>query len=357
MKRTLTALAGLMLALSAHGTTHYVAQSSGTFSGGSSCNGQTAISIATFNALGSYTAGDLYYFCGAITTPPVINGSGTSGNVVTFRWDTGARISVAYGQIININGASAYLLFDGGIPCGPRTSCYTVESSNLTGYASGQAGIIEATANGSSLAHQDTNTQAFWGCNGCHDIEIRNLIIRNLYQHTSTTDATNSADTGNFVFQCASGSASGCAAGTLSIHDSAIHDTGNAISIEKNSSNIVKLYNLEMWRNNWEVENSGDGTRTLFIYGNHWHDAANWDTTTDAFHHNGVHNYMNTSSDSLGFYVYNNIVDGNWGSCCATANFLFRRKTLHRPVPTYLITSFCKVAQGLTRSQRTKSTR
>jgi hypothetical protein len=312
----------MLLASCCQAATVYVSQSGGTFSGGTACNGQSAESIATFNS-GSESAGNTYYFCGAITTPPVIDGSGSSGNVITFKWDTAARISVAYGQIFNLsNGSNAYLLFDGGIACGPATNCGTVETANQTGYATGQTGIIEATANGSSLANQNVQTQAFWGCNGCHDIEIRNLIVRNLYVHSSTSDGTGSADTGDFTFQC-SGSNSGCASGTISIHDSTLHDNGNAISLQKTSSVTFNVYNIDFYHNNWAMENSGNGTRTLNFHDNHCHDASNWDTTNDAFHHNCLHSYMNTPSDSIAIDFYNNLADGNWGSCCTTDTMLY----------------------------------
>jgi hypothetical protein len=306
--------------VNASGTTFYISQSGGAFSGGSACNGQTAESIATFNA-GSESAGNTYYWCGAITTPPVINGSGTSGNVISFIWDTGARITVPYGQIINLhNGNNAYLLFDGGIPCGPGTPCDTVEAANQTGYATGQAGIIEATANGSALANQNTQTQAFWGCtNGCHDIEIRNLIIRNLYRHTLTTDATGNIDGGNYTIE---GVPFG--PGIISIHDSTIHDGGNQINIATTTGGTtLNVYNNDMYHNNWAIAPTGTGTRTVNIYSNHFHDASNWDTSGDSFHHNGIHVFMNNASDSLGLNIYNNMSDGNWGSCCTTSTQLF----------------------------------
>lgn len=300
-------------------TTTYISQSGGLFSGGSACNGQTAVSVATFNA-STPSAGNIYYLCGTITSPLTIGGSGSAGNVIQFLWDAGARISVAFGNSINV-GSQGYLLFDGGIPCGPNTACYANESASPTGYPASITGIIEATANGSGLANQNVATQAFNGCSACHDIEIRNLIIRNLYQHTSTSDATANADGGNWVFQCGSGQ-SACT-GTFLIHDNDIHDTGNALSMQHFSSATIKVYNNEFWRNNWAYENSGNGTRTTFFYNNHCHDATNWDTTGDTYHHNCIHSYMNTSSDSTDFYIYNNQSDGDWGTCCTTSNFLF----------------------------------
>jgi hypothetical protein len=317
------AMAVCSMNLNASGTSVYVAQTAGVFSGGSACNGKSAESIATFNA-GTEAAGNTYYFCGTITTTVKINGSGTSGNVITFKWDTGARISQPVAQAINLNGASSFLLFDGGTPCGPGTACDTVEAANLTGYAGGQTGIIEATANGSGLASQSITSQVFYNCQGCHDIEIRNLIIRNLYIHSSTTDTTPGADTGNFVFQCPGGSAKACAGGVLSIHDCTLHDDSNAVSFEKTSSTVtLNIYNNDFYRDNWAIEMSGSGPRIVNFYSNHIHDAANWDTTNDFYHHNGMHIYMTNASDSLGINIYNNLSDGNWGSCCTTATQLF----------------------------------
>lgn len=296
----------------------YVGQNSAGANNGADCaDARTVSSLARVD----WTAGNTIHLCGTITAGFSVQGSGTPGNVITVKWESGARISVASGQIINLNGAASYLLFDGGTACGPSTTCYSNEFASQTGYPAGITGIIEATANGSALANHNTSTEAFSDCSGCHDIEIRNLIVRNLYVHSSMSDSTSSADTGSFVFQCSSGGAA--CTGTISIHDSDIHDTGNAISLEHFSAATINIYNNEMYHNNWEIENSGNGARTLFVYGNHWHDAKNWDTTADTFHHNGIHNYMNTASDSLGFYVYNNRSDGDWGPCCATASFLF----------------------------------
>ena len=214
---------------------YYVAQTSAGSANGTSCG--NAYSMATFNTSGNWGsgstqigAGTVVHFCGTITTPPNIHGSGSAGNVIEFLWETGARISVPFGVIFTLsNSSNSYLLFDGGIPCGPVTNCDSVEASNQTTYATGQAGIIEATANGSALANQNTSTQVINGCDGCHDIEVRNIIIRNLYIHSLLSDGTNGADSGNNVFDCDSGSTNGCAAGVISFHDSTIHDTGNAI--------------------------------------------------------------------------------------------------------------------------------
>lgn len=316
------------------GADFYVAQTAQASADGSSCGKAYAMTFvntrgnwANPKAAGKVGPGDVVHLCGLLTTAPWIYQSGNPGIPITFLWEPGARISFVSGQMIWLNGSKGYLVFDGGAPCGPGTACDAAEAANITGYASGQTGIIEATANGSGLANQSITTQAFMGCDGCHDIEIRNLIIRNLYQHTSLADSKMSADTGNFAFQCPGGN-SGCAAGTISIHDSTVHDTGNAISIQKTSNTTVNVYNVDFYRNNWAMEISGSGTRALNIYGNHVHDATNWDTTANTYHHNFLHFYMDAGpTDSLASNVYNNLSAGDWGSCCTTATMIYSETT------------------------------
>ena len=170
----LMAVAGLELGSSvarASATTIYIAQTAAGSANGSSC--ANAYAVTFFNTSSNWGSGasqigpgTVVNLCGTLTTGLQINGSGASGNVISVVWTTGSRISVPYGQIINLNGSYGYLLFDGGIACGPGSSCDTIEAANPAGYASGQAGIIEATANGSALASKSTNTQAFYGCNG-----------------------------------------------------------------------------------------------------------------------------------------------------------------------------------------------
>ncbi len=55
------------LAGPAGATTRYVSQSGGTFSSGTACSGQNAISVSAFNSSRS-SPGDVNYLCGTITT-------------------------------------------------------------------------------------------------------------------------------------------------------------------------------------------------------------------------------------------------------------------------------------------------
>ena len=317
----LVCLGGSGRVVNASTTDIYVAQAVAGANTGMDCADARSLSSL---ASSDWAAGTTIHLCGTITSTVTVLASGKAGSVITVKWEPGARISQPVAQAINLNGTKGYLLFDGGSACGPTTVCNAVESMHQTSYATGQTGIIEATANGSALPNHNPTSQAFYGCDGCHDIEIRNLIIRNLYQHTSVSDATSSADSGSFAFECIAGSSSGCAGGTVSIHDSTIHDNGNAIGFSHVTvATTFNVYAIDFYHNNWAIAVTGTGQRTVNFHDNHIHDVTNWDTTADVFHHNGMHIFMTSSTDSLGINFYNNLSDGDWGNCCTTSTGIF----------------------------------
>jgi hypothetical protein len=291
----------------------YMAQNAAGPANGSSC--ATAYAVSFFNTSGNWGSGasqigpgTTVHLCGTISAELQVQASGVSGRVIEILWESGAKISLPVGSAIALNGHS-YLLFDGGAACGPSTAC----SSNDSG-----TGIIENTDNGSQLANHSNAVAAFDGSNGSGNIEIRNLIIRNLYQHTLPTDQTNSIDTGTYVILCA------LCSGNLTVHDSTFHDLGTGIRVETTTNSpAFNFYNLYFYNDNWGFENSGDGARTFNAHDIHFGSTTNWDTNSDAFHHNGFHFYMNVPADSLATNLYNNLSDGNWGACCTTATQLF----------------------------------
>src|SRR5579872_931545 len=124
----------------ASATTVYVSQSGGTFTGGSACNGQTAISLATANSSATWGSGGTQigpgttvYLCGALTAAVQtvglnIQNSGTSGSPIIVLFDTGATLkSPAFaGGNIQVDGCSSscagieilgqsYIIVDGGM--------------------------------------------------------------------------------------------------------------------------------------------------------------------------------------------------------------------------------------------------
>ena len=82
-------------------------------------------------ALSDWAAGNIIHLCGNDHFNVTSSGSGaaeTSSPVKGSR----AHASPSPSHRDQSNGNSAYLLFDGGTPCGPGTACDAVEAANQT---------------------------------------------------------------------------------------------------------------------------------------------------------------------------------------------------------------------------------
>lgn len=275
----------LFVCTSANATTRYVAQSAGVFSGGTACNGQTAISVATFNGT-TNSAGDIDYLCGTITTTVNPTGNGSSGNPVTIKFDTGANISEPV-----CSTSIGCLLLSGH-------SYYLVDGQNT--------GIVQSTANGTGLANKTSSTgiQAT-PCNNC---EIKNLTIQNIYVHTGTSDDGIDQTLMRCIFMSGS---------NFLVHDNTMHDAGFCVyNYWANGDSNVQIYNNNIYNVDHGVTPNGFGavsTSHVWIYGNHIHDYANWDTADDAFHHDGIHAYGTSGAKITDLEIYDNQFDGNTG--------------------------------------------
>jgi len=319
----------LLLCGSAFGTIRYVAQSAGTFSGGSACNGQTAISIATFNST-TNSPGDLDYLCGTITTEVTPQGNGASGNPVTILWDAGAMISLA--QCVSGSGAAcvvlnnSWLVLNGGTPCGAGTACSTNEQSsgNTTG-----TGVIQVTSVGSSgttcpllgsnCLFQSDDAAIIGTCANC---VIENLILRGMYYHNSSSDNRSFGVQGGIVIN-------GTAGAFLSIHDLTCHDTRACVQYSPvaNDNSLEAslgggIYNTNFYNaDGVNIENNGVALLGWSIYSNYFHDISNWDNTACGYHHDGIHSWALTGGTSAGEQFYNNWIGGNFGGCASSGIF------------------------------------
>ena len=141
-----------------------------TLSRGSTAIGNWDADVANDGKIGP---GDKVHFVGTISTAASIQGSGISGNPITFEWDAGAKFSA---PTWTINGAiqigdSSYLIFDGkntGRVGARPTVDGTTWNVNL-----------ECTNNGTNLGLQ-SETRGFVGVGG-RDITLKNLRSKNLY--------------------------------------------------------------------------------------------------------------------------------------------------------------------------------
>lgn len=303
--------------------TRYVAQSAGSFVGGSICNGKTAISAATFNAT-SNSAGDVDAFCGTITTALTPQTGGSTGFPVTLLFDTGANASMSPGMstaVIELGSTSNWIIDGGaGQPCGWNTATNASEGTcngivrnmlygSSNGVCPGGTCTTQYSSTGNSLIHGTGS-----------NVEIRNLEIGPCYVHTNTGAGLSDTSGGCGTITDESGS-------NWNIHDNKIHDGAWSINIQFNNGNLsnITVANNEMYFNSHHFAIDG-GNHTLngvTISGNYAHDMYVWDTTGDAWHANFVHFFTAAGSGTVtNATINNNIVGGNTGSD-VTAQMVF----------------------------------
>lgn len=274
----------------------YVSQAGGSFTGGSACNGQTAISVATFNAT-SNGAGDHDFLCGTISSAVVPTGNGGSGSPVTITFDVGASIqmpALPTSGGLNLSGLSHYLIDGGGGSCGFVS--FAVATCSV--------GAIESTANGTGQPNQIASVGI--NANSTTDVEIKGLLIGPIYTHTSPTDTSQSPPGPLCV------SLQGAA--TINIHNDTMHDaawclTGTVATLTVQSS---ELYNTD------HGLGFGGANSSFTVSGNYFHDWVNWDQGS-TFHHDGIHLWASNGLTFNGATVCNNLFGGDQGSSVTAA--------------------------------------
>jgi hypothetical protein len=288
----------------------YIAQNATGAGNGSDCADTYALSF--FNTSGNWGSGSTQigpgttvHLCGTITLPVnavglTAHGAGTSGNPITIFFESGAQITSAGMYVgIELNGNSFFVV-DGN----------------------GTNPSISNTANGTSLANQVAFSTAIDAqpCNGC---EFKNITISNMYVHPQNPAGL--ADQS----QAASNSSGFVINGSnYSIHDSTFDGMYQEIgSNYGNGDHNIQIYNNTFNHYNWGVHIGGNAPTSLdsvFLHDNHLQDSVNWDTTADAFHHDGLFVVQNNTSASVtNVFFYDNLADGVQGTCCVTAWIFF----------------------------------
>jgi len=309
MKKLIPVLAGaaalvvvvvVMKTPPASATTRYIAQSAGTFGGGTACKGQTAITPARFNWVRN-VPGDVNYICGTISGDAGAQllrprGNGSAGHPVTFRFDTGAILEAPY-FAPSPNGGC------GGAICLYGLSYYTVDGRNT--------GTIRNTANGTELAyHQKTEAIEGDKCNHC---TVENLTIANMYVHTLPSDTTEEAS----AQRCISVSGS-----DWLIRHNVMHDAGWCLFNDFNDGdgNVViadnTIYDMD---HGWMLASqvSGGSSGPFIFRNNTVYGYANWDTGKNTYHHDGIHCFTSETDGSPAHItllaIYNNVFKGPIG--------------------------------------------
>jgi len=285
----------------AFGGTRYIAQSPGTYTGGTACSGQTAITPATFNGI-TNLPGDTVYICGRIVASAGVQlltpkGNGAAGRPVTIAFDTGASLEAPY-FAPSPNGGC------GGAICLYGLSYYTIDGRNT--------GAIENTANGTALSNQQP-TEAIEGfeCNHC---TVENLTIANMYVHSAASDTTANAA----AQRCISISGS-----DWLIRNNVMHDSGWCLynNFENGDGGVViegnTIYNMD---HGWMLASqvSGGSSGPFIFDHNTVYGYASWDTgSADVYHHDGIHCFTSGTQGApahIGLLaIYDNLFKGPIG--------------------------------------------
>jgi hypothetical protein len=218
-------------------------------------------------------------------------GSGTSGSPITILFDTNANITnSAYWNILGaINlGSYKYITVNGG-----------------------KNGIIQNTGNGSSLQYQKPSTGIRTYGTG---VTIENLTIANLYVHSSPTDTAVSQTQVNCV---AFGGGS-----NVTIANNKMHDAGWCLFEDfQNGDGNVSIYNNTIYNvdHGWMLASqvAGGSSGPFNFYGNQVYGYANWDTTNNTYHHDGIHCFTSqtggVAAHITSLNIYNNLFTGPVG--------------------------------------------
>ena len=291
MGKALGLFALLFFALPAAAKDFYISQNgAGNRSGLNGC--ASASTPAWFNNTASWGSatqqigpGTTVHLCGTFTGTPgqqllLVRGDGSSTSPIIIKFESGALLTAPYWSAMGaifMQGRS-YIIVDGG-----------------------GTGGIQNTASGTNLQYQQ-DTRAIYapGCTGC---VVQNMTIANLYVHNSASDSAVRQTAVNCVYWVGSNN--------LTINNVTCHDAGWAFAGNGNNFTLEfsDIYNID----HGVAFGASGQTAGFTVHDNHFHDYTNWDTTNNAYHHDGLHFWGQNGGIVTNGTIYNNLFDGDSG--------------------------------------------
>ena len=290
MRKLTLLLVFVFTALPAGAKDFYIAARQAGTGTGTGCS--TAKPYTWFNNTASWgtgsaqiSPGTTVHLCGTFTGTAgqqllQVHGNGTSTSPIIIKFETNAILTAPYWSslgTINESGRS-YIVIDGGTN-----------------------GLIKNTANGTGLGNaQDSRAIFAPSCTAC---VIKNLTIANLYVRTSVSDLAVRQTAVNCVYWLNSNG--------MTITRVTCHDAGWAFAGYGNNFTLsyCNIYNIDHG-----LAFGPAGTNSGFsIHDNHIHDYVKWDSTTNVYHHDGLHIWGQNGGIINGGVIYNNLFDGDSG--------------------------------------------
>jgi hypothetical protein len=280
----------LLFALPAGAKDIYVAANQATTGSGTGCSTAKSRSwLASSTSWGSASnqigPGTTVHLCGTFTGTPgeqlfVVRVNGTSTSPITIKWETNAVLTAPYWSAAGAISAlgRSYIVFDGG--------------SN---------GIIQNTANGTGRTYVQSSRGIY--ASNCTNCTVKNLTIANIYVRTSSSDLAVTQTGVNCIQMVASTN--------FTINHITCHDAGWAIAGYGNNFTLEysNIYNVD----HGLAFGVAGRTSGFQIHDNHIHGYVNWDSPTNAYHHDGLHLWGQGGGTVTNGSIFNNVFDGDSG--------------------------------------------
>lgn len=284
----------LLSAIPAGATQYFVTQSgAGSQTGLSLAN---AWSVANYNASGTTCGGgDTLNISGNLTSELIVpNGGSSTSSVFTIQFLPGASM------IAPVWNPEAIYIF---------LQSYITINGDITG---GKQGVIACSANGTTLANQ-LAAQGVYAV-GAKGLTIENLTIGPIYQRTSPTDY--SAGTNSSCVANLDGNGTGIT--NYVVTNCLMHDAFEGITSDYGvgdsnyTFSFVEVYNCN-WGGNCGDRGSTSTMTGLVVHDCYFHDWQNWDSPSDAYHHNGFFAWAANGGTITNPVFYNNTVGPGYG--------------------------------------------
>ena len=293
----------------------YIAQNALGAGSGADCNNPQGLNY--LNSAGNWVAGKTYHLCGTFNFPVGANGitvlaSGTASNPISIVFEQGAVLqSPAFGGCARCQTGGAIVI---------NGFNYIVVDGKNTG-------IIQNTANGSSLQYQNGSIGVFVAGDF---ITIRNLTVKNIYVNSSA-EPTSQPGFNSTDIQLDSPDAEICNNTLNNAHVgvwfgsswAGPRSEGPTGCNDSVSTAGVHLYRNYISDHGWMVNVGGNGY--VNIYGNEMTNWSNWFyPASNPYHLDGiiVYGYNAGSTSVTKPFIYNNYIHGDFGNNSPTG-FIF----------------------------------
>ncbi len=259
--------------------------------GGDGSSTSSRLSAAQFNnaanwgaGAGKISSGDTASLGGNITTPLVIQASGTSGNIITVLFESGATMSKGHWNQNGANGDSAIY----------------ANGKNFVTIDLGSNGVIECTSNGTGLTTSLDCTGIV--VVGCSNITIRNGTIHRFYVRTQGAEQNYFG--GSINFDDSGGSTN------LLIDNVTMANAGTLVNLTYRSTTNFEMRNCRLSSSGICVNlgSAGVGATSsgLYLHGNTYSMDLSWTGSGGLVHKDLIHAFAYADGSSM----YGLVIDG-----------------------------------------------